>query len=147
MNLLVVDPDPEFASQVRRVLPLRPGDSIEMAASGTDAWMILGNFGHGFDAVALELALPDMDGLDLLERIRRSPRHGKVPVLVCSSQPSRELLFRIIALGVRHFVVKPVTDAVLLEKLTGMIGAVSRPAAPTPPARIGDLESTARPLS
>lgn len=122
MNLLVIDPDPQTNAQVQRLLGERGDVTIESAQSGTDAWMILGNFRHHFDAVVLELALPDIDGVELLTRMRRSPKHRDLSVLVCSAQLRREVAARVIALGVRHFIVKPAPDELLLTKLGEMTG-------------------------
>ncbi len=123
MNLLVIDPDPQMNAQVHRLLGEGGDVTIEAAQSGTDAWMILGNFRHHFDAVVLELTLPDIDGVELLTRMRRSPKHRDLSVLVCSAQLHREVAARVIALGVRHFIVKPAGDELLLTKLREMTGA------------------------
>ena len=123
MNLLVVDPDPQTALQVRRVLGESGDGSIEAAQSGTDAWMMLGGFRDRFDAVVLEPELSDINGLELLTRMRRSPKHRDVPVLVCSSRLHRDVVARMIGLGIRHFVVKPASDALLVEKLRELTGA------------------------
>jgi DNA-binding response OmpR family regulator len=122
MNVLVVDPDPQLAEQVRRLLADQTSVTIEAAATGTDAWMILGNFRHRFDVVLLDLGLPDIDGIELLTRMRASVKHRDVAVLVCSAVPHRDLVVKVVALGVRQFLVKPATDPVLRAKLADMTG-------------------------
>lgn len=125
MNVLVIDPDVQTAAQVRRVLGERSEVAVEAAQSGTDAWMILGNFRHRFDAVILELSLPDIDGLQLIERMRRSPKHAGVAVIVCCSRLHRDTAAKVISLGVKHFIVKPAADDIVLGKLSQVMAADS----------------------
>src|SRR3954470_99586 len=42
------------------------------------------------DLVCLDLMLPDMSGLQICESVRRSPRHGSIPVLVSSARAHPE---------------------------------------------------------
>jgi DNA-binding response OmpR family regulator len=41
--------------------------------------------GRRYDAMTLDLALPDADGVSLLRRVREDPRHGEMPVIIISA--------------------------------------------------------------
>jgi len=61
----------------------------------------------GFDLICLDLMLPDMSGLDICESVRRSPRHGGVPVLVLSARALPEDRAHAERAGASAYLVKP----------------------------------------
>jgi len=61
----------------------------------------------GFDLICLDLMLPDMSGLQICESIRRSPRHGNVPVLVLSARALPEDRAHAEQAGASGYLVKP----------------------------------------
>lgn len=58
--------------------------------------------------VLLDIKLPRMDGLEVLQEIRREPRTRSVPVVMLTSSREEHDLIRSYGLGVNAFVVKPV---------------------------------------
>jgi CheY-like chemotaxis protein len=74
---------------------LLPGRS-ELAAEGNPA------------VVLLDLHLPKMDGLEVLERIKKDPALKSIPVVMLTSSCEEQDLVRSYDLGVNSYVVKPV---------------------------------------
>ena len=58
--------------------------------------------------VLLDIKLPRVDGLEVLERVKRDPRTRHVPVVMLTSSREEQDLLRSYGLGVNAFVVKPV---------------------------------------
>ena len=58
--------------------------------------------------VLLDLKLPKVDGLEVLEKVKRDPRHRQVPIVMLTSSREEKDLVRSYDLGVNAFVVKPV---------------------------------------
>lgn len=80
-RVLLVDDDARFASVVRSVLE---EDGYDVVAVAGSAGALLGAVvEHEPDVVVLDLVLPDGDGLDAAEELRRGGR--RVPVIVFSS--------------------------------------------------------------
>jgi DNA-binding NarL/FixJ family response regulator len=81
---------------------------VAEAASGPEVLdrvaEIGGPDGGGLDVVLLDIALPGMDGLDVLETLRRS--HPRLPVLMLSTYPERQYAVRCIKLGASGYLNK-----------------------------------------
>ncbi len=60
--------------------------------------------GAGLDLVLLDIALPGMDGLDVLQQIKRE--HPKLPVLMLSTYPEKQYAVRCIKLGASGYLNK-----------------------------------------
>jgi two-component system, response regulator len=68
--------------------------------------------GHGFDptprVILLDLHLPKVDGLEVLQRIKADPRTRVIPVVVLTSSPEQCALVERYQLGVNGYIIKPV---------------------------------------
>jgi CheY-like chemotaxis protein len=76
--------------------------------------------------ILLDLKLPKVDGLEVLERIKRDPDHRRIPVVMLTSSREESDLVRSYELGVNAFVVKPVDFNAFFEAIQdlGMFWAV-----------------------
>jgi CheY-like chemotaxis protein len=66
------------------------------------------------DAIILDLMMPNMDGWEVLQRLRTHPDTRRVPVVICSVINDPELAY---SLGASRFVPKPVNREALLAAL------------------------------
>ncbi|MDO9713309.1 response regulator [Paracraurococcus lichenis] len=67
--------------------------------------------------VLLDIKLPRVDGLEVLERIKADPRTRYVPVVMLTSSAEEQDLIRSYGLGVNGFVVKPVGHREFFEAI------------------------------
>ncbi|MDD1610160.1 MAG: response regulator [Methylococcaceae bacterium] len=58
-----------------------------------------------YDLILLDLQMPDMDGFQVMEKLKDLETNGYLPVLVITAQPSHKL--RALAAGAKDFVAKP----------------------------------------
>lgn len=65
-------------------------------------------------AIVLDVMMPEVDGWELLGRLRQHPLTAHIPIIVCTILPQEELA---LALGASDFLHKPVSQAVFLERL------------------------------
>ena len=80
--VMVVDDDEFTCDAIRRLLG-RMGYSTACASSGTDALDLVQKVTP--DVIVLDWMMPQMDGLEVLRRLRSHPRTKDVPVLVYSA--------------------------------------------------------------
>jgi CheY-like chemotaxis protein len=109
-RILVVEDDPADGAALQRLLS-EAGFSVEVATTGGQALARCRE--ATFDAVTLDLLLPDMSGLDVLRGIRTEGRNAQTVVVVVTLVAER------IASGfaVQDVLAKPIDGAALLESL------------------------------
>ena len=85
--------------------------SVKVIPDGQEAWDLLSNESVRQELIAifLDLKLPSLSGLKLLERIRSHPELGTVPVFVMTSSNDPKDLTECTRLGVDGYLPKPVT--------------------------------------
>jgi len=119
-RLLAVEDNPTN----RRIIRHRAeqwGMTVECATSGQDALAALGQ-SSAFDAVLLDLQLPDKEGLSLADEIRGLPCGRYLPLLLLSSVRLRGDDVRPLAMGISVYVHKPIRPAQLLDSLCRAMG-------------------------
>ena len=87
--------------------------------------------------VLLDLKLPRLDGLEVLERVKKDPALRAVPIVMLTSSREERDLVRSYELGVNAFVVKPVDFRAFLQAIQelGMFWAVLNQPPPRLPHR------------
>src|SRR6202521_5491176 len=90
------------------------------------------------DLIILDLALPDMDGAEVLQRIRS---WSDVPIIVLSARSSEDEKVRLLELGADDYVVKPFGMAELLARAHAALRRHVRVLTSDPVRRLGPLTS------
>jgi signal transduction histidine kinase/CheY-like chemotaxis protein len=109
--VLVVEDDPAAAELLTRQLD-RAGFRTHVARTGNQA--LADARGLQPAAITLDILLPDLDGWEVLTRLKNEPSTSKIPVMVVSVVDNPELG---IALGALDYFVKPVAGVELMSRL------------------------------
>ena len=123
--LLVEDSPNDVELTLEALERSRLANPVVVARDGVEALdylFRLGNVAGGGTpqlpaVVLLDIKLPRVDGLEVLERIRREPRTQHVPVVMLTSSREEQDLIRSYGLGVNAFVVKPVGHREFFEAI------------------------------
>jgi len=118
-RILIVDDEINIRKLLRGVLADEGHDS-EDAGSAEDALELLRARPDDFDAVLLDVALPGMDGLAALERIRALP--NPPVVLIMSGHGTQETAFQCAKRGAFDYIEKPLSAPRLLVSLDRALG-------------------------
>ena len=70
-----------------------------------------------FDLLLLDIMMPKVDGLQLLQRVKTDPQYQDLPVLMISSMPPEEATIRSLGLGASDFIAKPFRVRELLARV------------------------------
>ena len=133
-RVLLVEDTPDIALWLAAALR-QSGLQIEIAADGLQALSRL-QPGHAWDALLLDLQLPGLDGLSLLQQLRQ--RGDTVPVLVLTARASVPDRVLGLNLGADDYLPKPFDLSELEARLQALLRRPGRSAAPV--LRNGPLE-------
>ena len=117
MNILIVEDEATSREMLVNILEMEGNHTILTAADGDDALRLMADPRHPFDVVFLDLMLPSISGLDLLERVRATPACRYVRVIICTVSTDSATVVRAARLGVRHYMVKPPDKIRVFEQL------------------------------
>lgn len=137
-RLLLIDDDERLTAMLGEYLR-RNGFAVETAGSLTDGRQRLAQ--HSFDALLLDLMLPDGDGLDLTRELRANARTRRMPLLMLTARG--EPTDRIVGLemGADDYLPKPFEPRELLARVKALLRrATPEPAADDDVLRFGRLE-------
>jgi len=115
MKILVVDDFSTMRRIVKNLLRQIGYEHIEEAEDGAQAYSKLKNGGFGF--VVSDWNMPNMDGLDLIKKVRSDPELKDLPILMVTAEAEKEKVITAIQAGVNNYIVKPFTGETLKEKM------------------------------
>ncbi|MDE3155288.1 MAG: response regulator transcription factor [Acidobacteriota bacterium] len=134
IKVLVVEDNPQLGQLIRRgTQPL----GIECTVVGSGAQAIQQVPRLSPDLMILDLTLPDMDGLEVLSRLRRSPRLHELPVIVLTSRAEEAERIVGLELGADDYLTKPVSPRELTARVRAVLRRTRR--ATVLPLRAGSL--------
>ncbi len=115
MKVLVVDDFSTMRRIVKNLLKQNGYVNIEEAEDGAHAYSKLQNGNFGF--VISDWNMPNMDGLELIKKVRSDPALKDIPILMVTAEAEKEKVVAAIQAGVNNYIVKPFTGEVLKEKM------------------------------
>jgi two-component system, chemotaxis family, chemotaxis protein CheY len=104
-KILVVDDSETIRQQVSRALEQAGFEAIE-AGDGIEGLEKLGS--HEVSLVLLDVNMPLLNGLDMLDRMKNSPATAKVPVLMLTTEVHQAMIQRARQAGAKGWIIKPV---------------------------------------
>ena len=125
MRVLVVEDNPDVARQVKDTLE-QELFVVDLAADGETGWF-MGDT-ESYDAVVLDLGLPKLDGLTVLQRWRRSG--NQVPVLILTSRDTWREKVSGLRAGADDYLAKPFELEELLARLEALLRRATGHASP-----------------
>ncbi len=115
IKVLVVDDFSTMRRIVKNILKQLGFEDIEEAEDGAHAYSKLKN--GGFGLLVSDWNMPNMDGLELLKKVRTDPDLKGLPVMMVTAEAEKEKVIEAIKAGVDNYIVKPFTAEVMREKL------------------------------
>ncbi|MBL4848147.1 MAG: response regulator [Planctomycetes bacterium] len=147
MNVLLVD-DSGLSRKVQAKVLREVGlTSITEARNGLDALKKLEESNWSIDLILTDWNMPGMDGISLIQEIRKSPHGARLPIIVVSSEGENSRITQAFQVGASSYITKPFKKEVLQRKIQAVCAIAEiekrqRQASPSggPPLIEGDLE-------
>ncbi len=119
--VLVVDDD-EIMRAVARESLTEEGFQVTEADNGIRALAALESLRP--DIILLDVMMPEMDGFDTAQAIRRLPGYELVPILIMTALDDLESIQRAYQVGATDFITKPINWVILVQRVRYMTRAV-----------------------
>lgn len=133
MRILLVEDEPKVAGFVQRGLAAERY-AVDVSSNGREGWELAQTY--PYDLIILDLMLPELDGKELLQRIRN--KNTCVPVLILTARDAVDDKVRLFEMGADDYLTKPFAFAELLVRAKALLrrGPVNRSSTLT----VGELE-------
>jgi len=120
LSVFVVDDDPDVTALVRRLLEAA-GFGVQAAATRNE---VLGRLNAKPlpDLVILDVTLPDLNGFDVLQKMKTHPVLKAVPVIMLTADTNRESVARGLFAGADGYLTKPFDGAALVAGVRAVLG-------------------------
>jgi len=93
------------------------------ADDGSTAWALIEESvqkNEAFGLIICDWNMPQMPGIELLKRVRELEATKETPFIIVTAEAEQKKILEAIRLGVSNYVVKPISPAIFLEKLTAV---------------------------
>ncbi|MCK4508245.1 MAG: response regulator [Desulfuromonadales bacterium] len=123
-SILIVDDEDSFLESIKEGLSLSDENfRIFTAKNGIEAIDIVNT--QTVNLVITDLKMPEMGGYELVASLRRN--HSDLPIIVMTAYGSSEMENNLIALGVSHYVNKPIEIESFTDKVKGVLSGEDYP--------------------
>ena len=127
-TIMVVDDSPDLVEIVRITLEAK-GFNVRCAYSGQELLAALEE--QKPDLILLDIMMPQIDGLEVLIRLKWNPATASIPVILLTAKVHHEDVLKGYKLGTDHYIKKPFDSAQLVTSINRLLGLPDTP--PSPP--------------
>lgn len=117
-SVLIVEDDPDGQELIARIL-MRAAISVEIAGTAEDALQLIAPEEHV--AIIIDLALPGMDGFELLSHIRQDSALAALPCIAVTAYHTPALKQRVMNEGFDAYFPKPLDDIRFLRAIEEIV--------------------------
>lgn len=115
-HVWIVDDDEEMNRAVGLMLKLLDCEVASFFNVRSAAQTLL--IGRRPDLIILDLNIPEVSGLDMVEFLRRRPESKNIPIVMLSSEAADNIVDKALELGADSYIMKPVTIEELEKAMT-----------------------------
>jgi len=118
-KVLLVDDDVELVELITDVLARDGRFEVRIANNGFDAGMLVKEYGP--DLIVLDVMLPDINGKEVCQRVRKDHTPEEVKIICISGMVEEDKIADLKAAGANEFIHKPFEVDVLIERMCRML--------------------------
>ena len=122
-NVLIVDDSKVIRDMVTACLRPNPALAITQASSGLEAIEQLSL--RSFDVVVLDLNMPDIGGVEVLEFVRGQDKLRSLPIIIVTTRGDESSRAQALAAGATRYLTKPFTPEAILGEVNSLLPPLS----------------------
>lgn len=119
-HILIVDDEEDIRDVVQASLEEFAGWQTATAISGAEGLQIAKD--QNFDAILLDISMPDMDGVQMYKELQADPKTQAIPVIVLTAKVLPKDRQRFTELGVAGIIVKPFNPVTIWIQIAEILG-------------------------
>jgi len=117
-TIMVVDDDPDIVTIVKTILEVK-GYVVQSASSGQEVLSLLKELKP--DLIILDVMMPQMDGLEVLTRLKGNPDTASIPVILLTAKVQYEDVLGGYKMGADYYITKPFTSTQLMTGINSLL--------------------------
>ncbi len=119
-NIMVVEDSPVMRQLIAFALKRLPDIKITEATNGMEAFKKLSS--ETFDLILTDINMPGMDGLKLVEFLRKNTKYKDIPIIIITTEGAEEDKNKAMAIGATAYLSKPIQTQGLLKMVNQFLG-------------------------
>lgn len=125
IHILVIEDDDVSRTLLQRLLTRRFPCKVHEARNGREGLNMIR--GLKPDLVLLDVMLPELDGMGVLEAMRSDPVFASLPVMIVSSDNDRNAVTKMAKLGINDYLLKPFKADMVTKRVGKILAGVRKP--------------------
>ena len=117
-TIMVVDDDPDLVTLLRLMLEQK-GFNVVCAYDGLQVFAGLEK--QKPNLILLDIMIPEMDGLEVLRRLKAAPETSSIPIILLSALDEDEDMLTGCKMGADHYITKPFKSAHLMKLIDHLL--------------------------
>ncbi|BAY90342.1 MULTISPECIES: response regulator [unclassified Tolypothrix] len=119
-RVLIVDDEPDIRRIIQVSLEEMAGWKVSTAQSGSDALLTV-KTGH-WDAILLDISMPDMSGFDVCQKLQSDPATQLIPIVLLTAKVQPSDRRRFAQMGVAGVIAKPFNPVTISNEVAQTLG-------------------------
>ena len=118
LKIITIDDDPVVRTLIKKTFSSL-GFEVITAADGIEGLRAIEN--HQPDIIILDVMMPIIDGLEVLKRIKATPKIAKIPVIMFTAISDGHMVVETSKFGADDYIIKPFQSSVLIQKVKELL--------------------------
>lgn len=122
MKILIVDDSFSIRRILKNILLELGYKDVEEAEDGVVAMQKM----NGIDILLTDWNMPNMSGLELVQKVRAMPMFNNVPIIMITTEGGKNEIINAIKSGVNNYIIKPFTKETVKEKVDQVLAKFNK---------------------
>jgi len=119
MSILIVE-DNEISGKILEANLQKLNYETIVARNGKEALECLSRVPE-IELVIMDIMMPEINGLELLAKVKRTPEWKDIPVIMCTSLANAETIRKAMCMGSKYYLMKPINPKMLRQKVAEVL--------------------------